>query len=316
MATWVSKVYLRWYKAFNTATTDSADNAVRPWNQWKGQEFPFVEVPISSRICTVVGGNETGKSQLLGAIEKVRNGETSDGHPYSVRDICRYSGLLNVAEDIWPEIGLEFSFDTALELQAAAAGLGFQNPSTKDMKIRVFICGSEDPYASVYDSEGNELAKIAKKQDWETKKQFLPDVVFVRSDLALKNQVHISQLMSRYEDSTSDAFEPLGLQSLARNMIGFDVKAAIEEEKENESSPNKDLPTPVCEKLTKLQQQIKSTAFDPDARLEYILFSKILGVKRPILERIRDLKSDHHGYIEQLGTVYQSSLMARRMAAS
>lgn len=308
MAIWASKVYLRWYKAFNTETIDPIDGGARPWNKWNGQDFKFIEVPISPRICTIVGGNETGKSQLLGAVEKVRNGKTSTGQPYSVRDICRYSGLLNVAEDVWPELGLEFSFDTAQELQTAASGLGAQISNTTDLRIRLFICGDRNPYARVYDCTGEEVAQIETKQDWNEKKKHLPTVTLVKSDLALKNQVHISQLISQYEKKTSDAYEPLGLHELASDLIVFDVATAIEEAEANAASPTS-LDTPTCDQLTQLQQQLKSTAFDSDAGLEYILFDKILGVKKPILERIRSLKSDHHGYIEQLKDDINSRLI-------
>ena len=39
MAVWISKVYLRWYKAFNTDSTDRADTHKRPWEQVDGKEL-------------------------------------------------------------------------------------------------------------------------------------------------------------------------------------------------------------------------------------------------------------------------------------
>jgi len=70
----LTKVLLRWYRSFNVnygGYHDGSDGAseLRPWNGTG--DFPFVEIPIDAGITTIVGLNETGKSHLLTAIEKV-----------------------------------------------------------------------------------------------------------------------------------------------------------------------------------------------------------------------------------------------------
>jgi predicted ATP-dependent endonuclease of OLD family len=300
MAIWASRAYLRWYKAFNTETTEPLDASKRPWNEWNQQDFRFVEVPISPRICTIVGGNETGKSQLLGALQKVRNGKTRSGQEYSVRDICRYSGLLSVTEDIWPGLGIEFSFDTAAEFERVTAGLGAKATNTQKLKLKVFINGAGSPYVRFFDCAGEPAGTIQTKEDWEARRKHLPSVTLVRSDLELQNQVHITQLIAQYDQQEATAYEPVSLHELGDQLVAFDVDQAVAEAEEQAAAPAKDIETPSCDQLQSLQKQLKRSAFKSDAGLEYILFRKILGVEKPILERIRNLKSDHHGYVEQL----------------
>ena len=78
----ISKVLLRWYKSFNInylGYDDRRQDVIdRPWNAiglGEDQEsYRFVEIPIGDSITTIVGANESGKSHLLSAINKVMKG--------------------------------------------------------------------------------------------------------------------------------------------------------------------------------------------------------------------------------------------------
>lgn len=295
MAIWVSRVYLRWYKAFNTETGQPLDAGRRPWNQHRGKSFPFVEIPTSPRITTIVGANETGKSQLLSAIQKVVNGSAFE-KPYSQHDVCRYCGLLSTQEDLWPQLGLEFSFDTDEEVGTALRGLGITRGSLPDRKLRVFVNGGDSDYARFFDASGAELGTLTR-DGWGDSKAVLPQVRFIQSKLAFSNQIHISQLLAQYEQKIVSAYEPVQLHSVAGQISKLDLPAVLKEAEEKKEGK----PTPLQDQLRTTQEAISKCEFKTGKLgLEVQLFDQILKIPKRVLERIQDLRSSHNGYVEQL----------------
>lgn len=100
-------LYVRFYKSFNYDYLRKSDpDAVPdPWDNLEGELFyPFVRVPLERQITTVVGANESGKSQLLSAIKCLLTGKGIER-----RDFCRYSAFFSVGKEMsLPEFGAEF----------------------------------------------------------------------------------------------------------------------------------------------------------------------------------------------------------------
>ena len=72
-------LYVRFYKSFNYdyLRKSHVDAVPDPWDKVGDTDlfFPFIRVPLEPDITTVVGANESGKSQLLGAIKSLLTGE-------------------------------------------------------------------------------------------------------------------------------------------------------------------------------------------------------------------------------------------------
>jgi hypothetical protein len=88
----LSTVYARFYKSFNFDHLRKASRTAEPkgeWEMFRGAWYPYVEVQLDSRITTIVGANESGKSHLLTAIEKAVSGTG-----FEQRDLCRYANAL------------------------------------------------------------------------------------------------------------------------------------------------------------------------------------------------------------------------------
>lgn len=101
----ITNVYVRFFRSFNYDYLRKNHTAAEPspWDVWDGGGwYPFVDVALERGITTVVGANESGKSQLLGAIKRALSGDAI------VRgDFCRYSTFFAVDESIAvPEFGL------------------------------------------------------------------------------------------------------------------------------------------------------------------------------------------------------------------
>lgn len=122
----LSTVYARFYKSFNVDHVRKASGGTPKgnWEFHEGKWHPYVEVMIDGRITTVVGANESGKSQLLSAIEKAVTGEG-----FSQRDLCRYCEFFGVERDrvSWPHLGVAWTDLTPEEVTAVAEAAGMSS---------------------------------------------------------------------------------------------------------------------------------------------------------------------------------------------
>ena len=65
-------VYIRFYRAFNYHYIRALNSRVEhhPWDKMEdGAPYPYIELDIDQELTSVVGANESGKTQLLKAIE-------------------------------------------------------------------------------------------------------------------------------------------------------------------------------------------------------------------------------------------------------
>jgi AAA15 family ATPase/GTPase len=86
-------VFIRFYKSFNYDYLRKFHSHAHesPWEIIDNQWYPYVRIPIDPKVTTIVGANESGKTQLLTAIEAGICGE-------GIRreDFCRYSQFFTV----------------------------------------------------------------------------------------------------------------------------------------------------------------------------------------------------------------------------
>ena len=104
-------VFVRFYKSFNFDYLRKFQIKAerQQWEMIDGMWYPYVRVPIDRKVTTIVGANESGKSQLLTALEK---GIT--GRKIEREDFCRYSRFFTVERDKmkWPDFGFEWRSDS------------------------------------------------------------------------------------------------------------------------------------------------------------------------------------------------------------
>lgn len=104
----IETVYARFFRSLNYDYLRKSDERYEPdpWDATPGGiPYPFVRVRLDSAITTVVGANESGKSQLLAAIKKALSGDE-----ILRRDFCRYSPFFSTDHALrLPEFGLQFT---------------------------------------------------------------------------------------------------------------------------------------------------------------------------------------------------------------
>ena len=100
-------IYARFFRSLNYdyIRRFSGGYTPDPWDKTlSGTLYPFVKLQLEKDITTVVGGNESGKSQMVDAVIAALTG---DGYERS--DFCRYSDFFSVDEKlVLPEFGAVF----------------------------------------------------------------------------------------------------------------------------------------------------------------------------------------------------------------
>jgi hypothetical protein len=89
----VATVYVRFYRAFNFDYLRKHHPGAQPdpWDIYEGLFYPYVKVDLDAQVTCIVGANESGKSQLLDAVEHGLGTRSPDA-----ADFCRYSRFFTV----------------------------------------------------------------------------------------------------------------------------------------------------------------------------------------------------------------------------
>jgi predicted ATPase len=200
----LKSVFVRFYKSFNydylrKIKSETVDK--KPWEFINERFYPFVEVPIDSKITTIVGANESGKSHLLTAIEKGMRGESShcrNGSKITRKDFCRYSPFFKstIGEQQLPDFGFEWvdirdNLDQIQEL--------CKIPSTRCFdRFFLFRLDSSKLVLFIPKEDKNGFDEFSIDAIPEA---FLPNLFRIDSDIALPDSISIDRLVKgRYQE--------------------------------------------------------------------------------------------------------------------
>ena len=180
-------IYVRFYRAFNFDYLRKQHPNAGP-NDWDtmddGSFYPYIHLDIDSELTAIVGANESGKSQLLQAVEYA----LGIGNP-APGDFCRYSDFFTVAETMRiPHFGLQFDSLTDNESQAILGTVGLSDSSVIS-SFRVFRTSADK--ATLYlDEQAHEVTDLPALANT------LPRVFRIDPHRAIPNSVPISFLVT------------------------------------------------------------------------------------------------------------------------
>ncbi|WP_329177292.1 AAA family ATPase [Streptomyces sp. NBC_01477] len=140
----ISTVYIRFFRSFNYDYLRKAhpDFKADPWDLLdnKDLQYPFVKVSLEPGVTTVVGANESGKSQLLHAVKRALTGRN-----IARGDFCRYSQFFAVNKAMaYPDFGLKFKGLDAEDRAAVGKACGKTLDASTD-RFLLFRIGSGTP---------------------------------------------------------------------------------------------------------------------------------------------------------------------------
>lgn len=178
--------YVRFYRSFNFDYLRKRHPEAQPqaWDKMDDGTFePYISIDIDKELTCIVGANESGKSQLLKAIECAL-GKATPG----TADFCRYSKYFTVAEAMKvPHFGLHFC-DLSDQESAAIAALAKLGDGAVISSFRIFRERAGEATLHLDDGSIHEVADLSALAD------LLPTVFRIDPDRAIPNSVPISFL--------------------------------------------------------------------------------------------------------------------------
>lgn len=314
----IASLLLRWYKSFNVNYVGYPDRkagvARRPWNllgrdAQSEHDFPFIEITLEDDITTVVGANESGKSHLLAAISKVLTGKgipdiNGEAGPYSRTDLCHYTSPRSKNAEDWPDIGLQFRDFSQGELKAIGdaigqTSLGKATPGT-GYRITLIIAPDNAGVEAHLYADDSDTAIPLDGSRLEKLRSCLPKVEFIKSDLAISDQVPIGALLSALGSTANGhLYDYKAAQAVCGELAAISIPA-----------PNTQLPQTVTETLRSLQAQLKAAdlAGAAKAQLEAMLFRDVLGITTDTLKFVADLDIGARTHADGLTTKWNREI--------
>lgn len=139
-------LYARFYRSLNYDFIRASGDGYEPdpWDSTPHGDYPFVRIKLRPGITTIVGANESGKSQVLGAIEAALT-----GGGFARSDFCRYSRFFGVHDDlILPEFGVMFAevTDSDVELIGQMSSLA----DLRDVERVAIFRMNQTPQSRIY----------------------------------------------------------------------------------------------------------------------------------------------------------------------
>jgi predicted ATP-dependent endonuclease of OLD family len=194
----LKKLYVRFYKSFNYDYLRIDRSQAKDWEliQWTEDEplwYPYIEIPIDSKVTTIVGANESGKSHLLSAIEK---GIT--GKKIKREDFCRYSYFFTVTkgERRFPDFGFEWSQLSGEEQSEIRNIAGIPT----DIKCDTFLMfRSNKDNVTIYDVQNFHSFEIPEDKQ-EVLSQILPRILKIEQKIALPDSVPLQKIIDIAEN--------------------------------------------------------------------------------------------------------------------
>lgn len=201
----IKTMYVRFYKSFNYDYLRKSDaRAVPdPWDVVDDQDprfFPFVQISLEPNITTVVGANESGKSQVISAVKCLLTGNGIER-----RDFCRYSELLVVHKEMAvPEFGGEFGDLTKEEREVVRGLLG----ADADNPLESFWLFRFNKQVTIYSRQAAQGAAepvwLSKTlSDAQLKKITLPTFFEIHADVPLPSSVPLEYITAAKAKKTA-----------------------------------------------------------------------------------------------------------------
>jgi energy-coupling factor transporter ATP-binding protein EcfA2 len=303
----LTTLHVRFFKAFNYDYLRKFHKGAEPlpWELMEDDSwYPFVNVSLEEDITTVVGANESGKSQVLDAIE-IALGQRAVGRT----DFCRYSRffLIDRVKRL-PDFGATFADLTEPEASEIAKLTGW---SGDDVAVTGFTL--------IRDGKGRTTVYIRENGEWTAHKLaaaavrrldgLVPKVFRLQSQLPLPNAVPLT-FLSQEGDEKKKAVASSTSRKQRRQIID---KLATMSPGLAETTKTV---TENAQKFVDLFIDRAERATDPHAVAKYQLADdllvKITGIDREHFADLLDTIADERdGYVDGVEELINRSLATK-----
>ena len=199
----VERIHVRFYKAFNCDYLRKfKDGATpHPWESMDdGSWYPFVDVPLPDSIATIVGANESGKSQILRALHIALTGEGA-----ARSDFCRYSRFFVVEGDMpRPDFGVTIGEMSPDESEAVAEIVG-SDPPFANRRFTLIRHGSGVNEVHWRTDDGEPASHVLTAKQMRALTLKLPRPFWMDAEVPLPSSVPIALLATPDADVSAAA---------------------------------------------------------------------------------------------------------------
>ncbi|NHC23654.1 AAA family ATPase [Nocardioides sp. IC4_145] len=279
-------VYARFYRSLNydfiraSAEKYQAD----PWDGTPDGEYPFVRIKLRPGITTVVGANESGKSQVLSAIEAALTGKG-----YERSDFCRYSKFFGIHNDIvLPEFGAVFSDITADDIKTIE-----KNSAHKDLddveRVAIFRM-NQTPKVRVYVRQGERWTGPAnvEKPAAALADLGVPVPFRIDADVPLPDSVPLDYLVSGNKSA------PLGRDFLRELWDGLQKNNAWFESDAAVSTNAASIASMIRPARQASEDELEMYKLAAD------LIFKVAGIKKELIKELQEHVKKKNGYANSM----------------
>ena len=188
----LDSIYARFFRSlnFDYIRMTSPGYEADPWDRTpSGDDYPFVETRLEPDITTIVGGNESGKSQMLAAVTAALTGSG-----YDRSDFCRYSPFFSVDKTLLlPEFGVGFGDVLPIDVPLLEKLSGISNLELVD-RVAVFRM-NEAPKLRVYFRQSGVWGLATEVKDAGALKELgVPTPFRIDAEIPLPDSVPIQYL--------------------------------------------------------------------------------------------------------------------------
>jgi hypothetical protein len=223
----LATVYTRFFRSLNydflRASAPGYEPA--PWDRMPdSSEYPFVTIDLESDITTVVGGNESGKSQVLAAVSAALNGQG-----YDRSDFCRYSPFFATDKTfIMPEFGMLYSDVDLSDVQVIKSMCGWKDLQGQVERLAIFRMNTTPQLRAYVRQHGEWLPAKHIKNPSMLRELGLPIPFTIDADTPLPDSVPLDFLATGKTSTLSGRKFLRGIwDSLARNVEWFDSSETV-----------------------------------------------------------------------------------------
>lgn len=201
-------IYARFFRSLNYDYIRLSDPRYQP-DPWDGTstsgDFPFVALQLEQDITTVVGGNESGKSQMLDAVAAALTGGGVERS-----DFCRYSPFFSVDQVMTkPEFGARYTDVTTEDLEKLRTVCELPDSSTIS-EVAVFHM-NETPKVRLFARDATGwLNPVRVERPAGLRSVGVPVPFYIDAEIPLPDSVPLDYL------ATGKAESALGRQTLRR----------------------------------------------------------------------------------------------------
>ncbi|MFK4639399.1 AAA family ATPase [Paenarthrobacter histidinolovorans] len=286
-------VYARFYRSLNyDFIRASGDNYIPdPWDATPEGDYPFVRLKLRPGITTIVGANESGKSQVLSAIEAALTGKG-----VGRSDFCRYSRFFGVHKDILlPEFGVVFA-DVSPEEVSLIERMSGQSGLRDVERVAIFRM-NEAPKIRVYVRQNDEWSSPARVDKPTALADLGVPVPFrIDAEIPLPDSVPLEYLVSGKEVA------PLGRDRLRDLLEGFQKHGAWFKSDQT-----------VSKNAAAIAELFQPAGRATDAevamyKLAADLIFKVAGVKKELVKELQEHVKRKNGYANSIVDTINSEL--------